>query len=134
MRGPRRIDGVKERCGRPARVHDQCMSGEVEAVVLVWLNHTKDAPCLEAYLARRPEVVDAWWVAADSDAVVRVRCQDMAALDGLVRGLRHHAGAGRTSTHLVLRPFDLHRSRSWHEPLGSHPVTTHVVATAAALH
>jgi hypothetical protein len=89
------------------------MSGEVEAVVLVWLNHTQDAPCLEAHLAHRPEVVDAWWVAADSDAVVRVRCRDMAALDGLVRGLRQHAGAGRTSTHLVLRPFGPHKTRSF---------------------
>ncbi|MEV0721110.1 Lrp/AsnC ligand binding domain-containing protein [Asanoa sp. NPDC050611] len=110
------------------------MSGEVEAVVLVWLNQTQDAPCLEAYLARRPEVVDAWWVAADSDAVVRVRCQDMAALDGLVRGLRHHAGAGRTLTHLVLRPFDPHLSRRRHEPLGPHSVTAHLAATTAAVH
>ncbi|MDG4825920.1 Lrp/AsnC ligand binding domain-containing protein [Asanoa sp. WMMD1127] len=109
------------------------MSGEVEAVVLVWLNRAQDAPCLEAHLAGRPEVVDAVWVAADSDAVVRVRCADMAALDDLVRGLRHHAGAGRTLTHLVLRPFDPHHTRSRHEPLGSHPVPADLAATAAAL-
>jgi len=109
------------------------VSGEVEAVVLVWLNGTQDAPGLEAYLRERPEVVDAWWVAADSDAVVRVRCARMADLDALVRGLRHHAGAGRTVTHLVLRPIALARPRSWHEPLGSHPDTAHVAATAATL-
>ena len=84
---------------------------DVEAIVLVWLTAARNAPAFEAYLRTRSEVVDAWCVAADSDAVLRIRCADMRALDGLVTDLRDAAGGGRTVTHLVLRPYDIPRVR-----------------------
>jgi hypothetical protein len=58
-----------------------------------------------AYLREEPAVVQAWRVAADIDAVVRLACTSLADLDAAVGRLRHLGGAEHTVTYLVLEPL-----------------------------
>src|SRR3954463_9591433 len=53
-------------------------------------------------LARHPEVVEAWSVTGEADAIARVRTQDNADLERLIMELQRDALVVRTSSQVIL--------------------------------
>ncbi len=53
-------------------------------------------------LAAVPEVLEAWSVTGEADAIARVRTADNAALEGLIRRLQGDGVVQRTRTQVVL--------------------------------
>ena len=76
-----------------------------EALVCVRTDAHTSPDRFVAYLREEPAVVQAWRVAADIDAVVRVACASLAELDAAVGRMRHLGGAEQTVTYLVLEPL-----------------------------
>jgi hypothetical protein len=75
-----------------------------EALVCVRTEAGTSPEQFAAYLRAEPAVVQAWRVAADIDAVVRLACMSLAELDAAVGRMRHLGGAEQTVTYLVLPP------------------------------
>ncbi len=57
---------------------------------------------MAASLARVPEVVEAWSVAGEPDAVVRVRTSDNADLERVIMELQRDGNVVRTRSQVVL--------------------------------
>jgi Lrp/AsnC ligand binding domain len=76
-----------------------------EALVCVRTDAHTPPDRFVAYLREEPAVVQAWRVAADIDAVVRLECTSLAELDAAVGRMRHLGGAEHTVTYLVLQPL-----------------------------
>ncbi len=76
-----------------------------EALVCVRTDAHTPPDRFVAYLREEPAVVQAWRVAADIDAVVRLECTSLADLDAAVGRMRHLGGAEQTVTYLVLEPL-----------------------------
>jgi hypothetical protein len=75
-----------------------------EALVCVRIDAGTSPEQFAAYLRAEPAVLQAWRVAADIDAVVRLACVSLAELDAAVGRMRHLGGAQQTVTYLVLPP------------------------------
>ena len=59
-------------------------------------------------LRRRPEVVEAWSVTGDADAIARVRTADNAALERLIMDLQRDGHVVRTRSQVIMSPL-VHR-------------------------
>ena len=59
-------------------------------------------------LRRRPEVVEAWSVTGDADAIARVRTADNAALERLIMDLQRDGHVVRTRSQIIMSPL-VHR-------------------------
>src|SRR5262245_47030299 len=86
---------------RPDRASE---AARFEALVCVRTDAHTSPDRFVAYLREEPAVVQAWRVAADIDAVVRLECTTLADLDAAVGRMRHLGGAEHTVTYLVLEP------------------------------
>ena len=75
----------------------------MQAIVRVRLVPSASRPEFERYLRTIPAVVSAWQVAGDVDYELRLACEDIAGLDGVLTALRRCGSAQGTSTGLVLR-------------------------------
>lgn len=104
------IDGVNpgDRRGnrllhsRPDAAND---AAPIEALVCVRTDAHTPPDRFVAYLREEPAVIQAWRVAADIDAVVRLECPSLTDLDAAVGRMRHLGGAEHTVTYLVLEPL-----------------------------
>ncbi|WP_147458803.1 hypothetical protein [Micromonospora sp. BL4] len=85
--------------GEPERRH--------EALVSVRLGPSAPGSHLVEYLRHEPCAVDAWWIAADVDAVVRLSADSMTVLHRAVADLRRRAGVEVVVAHFILRALDL---------------------------
>lgn len=85
--------------GEPERRH--------EALVSVRLGPSAPGSHLVEYLRHEPCAVDAWWIAADVDAVVRLSADSMTVLHRAVADLRRRAGVQVVTAHHILRALDL---------------------------
>ncbi|MER7888543.1 hypothetical protein ABTX15_01830 [Micromonospora sp. NPDC094482] len=85
--------------GEPERRH--------ELLVGVRLTTATPGRHLLDYLRAEPCAVDAWWIAADLDAVVRLSASSLTVLHRAVADLRRRGGAEVVVTHSILRPLDL---------------------------
>ncbi|MEU8296402.1 hypothetical protein AB0C04_03810 [Micromonospora sp. NPDC048909] len=85
--------------GEPERRH--------EVLVGVRLTSATPGRHLLEYLRAEPCAVDAWWIAADIDAVVRLSANSLTVLHRAVADLRRRGGAEVVVTHSILRPLDL---------------------------
>lgn len=56
-------------------------------------------------LARHPEVVEAWSITGDPDAIARVRTRNNADLERLIRDLQRDGQVVRTRSQVVLSPL-----------------------------
>jgi DNA-binding Lrp family transcriptional regulator len=56
-------------------------------------------------LSRRPEVVEAWSITGDPDAIARVRTANNAELERLIRDLQRDGQVVRTRSQIVLSPL-----------------------------
>ncbi|WP_406038384.1 hypothetical protein OG799_25635 [Micromonospora sp. NBC_00898] len=59
------------------------------------------------FLHAEPCAVQAWWIAADIDAVVLLSSPSRTALHRAVADLRRRGGAEVVAAHTILRPLDL---------------------------
>ncbi|KAB1941570.1 hypothetical protein F8271_14080 [Micromonospora sp. ALFpr18c] len=87
------------RAGGPERRH--------EALVSVRLGPSAPGSHLVEYLRHEPCAVDAWWIAADVDAMVRLSADSMTVLHRAVADLRRRAGVEVVVAHHILRALDL---------------------------
>jgi hypothetical protein len=106
----RSIDAVSFGDGRANRLLQSRPAGaseaaRFEALVCVRTDARTPPDRFVAYLREEPSVVQAWRVAADIDAVVRLECTTLADLDAAVGRMRHLGGAEHTVTYLVLEPL-----------------------------
>ncbi|MFI7210858.1 hypothetical protein [Micromonospora maritima] len=84
--------------------------GEVrmhEALVCVRLRVSTPGSRLLDFLRAEPCAVQAWWIAADLDAMVRFAAPSRLLLQRAVADLGRRAGAEVVEVHSVLRPLDL---------------------------
>lgn len=78
-----------------------------EALVSVRLGPSAPGSHLVEYLRHEPCAVDAWWIAADVDAVVRLSADSMSVLHRAVADLRRRAGVEVVVANHILRALDL---------------------------
>lgn len=78
-----------------------------EALVSVRLGPSAPGSHLVEYLRHEPCAVDAWWIAADVDAVIRLSAESMTVLHRAVADLRLRAGVEVAEANYILRALDL---------------------------
>ncbi|MGW2623511.1 hypothetical protein [Micromonospora taraxaci] len=78
-----------------------------EALVSVRLGRSAPGSHLVEYLRHEPCAVDAWWIAADVDAVIRLAADSMTVLHRAVADLRLRAGVEVAEANYILRALDL---------------------------
>lgn len=76
----------------------------LEAFIDVRLHADRDSEAFLAWATGVRQIIDAVHVTGPYDYLLRVRARDTAALDRLLRLLKHEAGAAQTQTRLALRP------------------------------
>lgn len=81
-----------------------------EALVSVRLGRSAPGSHLVEYLRHEPCAVDAWWIAADVDAVIRLAADSMTVLHRAVADLRLRAGVEVAEANYILRALDLSAS------------------------
>ncbi|SCE74463.1 hypothetical protein GA0070612_0695 [Micromonospora chokoriensis] len=79
-----------------------------EALVSVRLGRSAPGSHLVEYLRHEPCAVDAWWIAADVDAVIRLAADSVTVLHRAVADLRLRAGVEVAEANYILRALDLH--------------------------
>jgi len=101
----RRVDRLRESGalqGFTALVDYATLGWNTEALIELFSSPGTRRDELAHALQRHPEVVDAWSVAGDADAVVRVRTRDNADLEGLIVELQAENLVTRTRSQVVL--------------------------------
>jgi Lrp/AsnC family leucine-responsive transcriptional regulator len=75
---------------------------ETEALIELFYGPAVQLDEVAASLRTRPEVVEAWSVTGDADAIARVRTRDNADLERLIRDLQRDGSVVRTRSQVVL--------------------------------
>jgi DNA-binding Lrp family transcriptional regulator len=101
----RRVDRLRERGALQrftAVVDYSALGSHTEA--LIELFYARGTPLDEVaeMLQRYPEVVEAWSVTGDADAIARVRTEDNADLERLIMDLQRDGPVERTHSQIVL--------------------------------
>lgn len=87
-------------------VVDHSVFGSVtEAFIELFFAPGVTLEAVAAALARHPEVVEAWSITGDPDAIARVRTRDNADLERLIRDLQRDGQVVRTRSQVVLSPL-----------------------------
>jgi DNA-binding Lrp family transcriptional regulator len=73
-----------------------------EAFLEVFCEGDTSLPTLRGSLTKQPEVVGAYTVAGDAEAILHVRCADMRALEQTIERLHAEPNIVRTRTQVVL--------------------------------
>ena len=98
----RRVDRLEAEgviTGYEARVD---LGHGIEAFLEVFCEGDTSLPTLRRSLTRQPEVVGAYTVAGDAEAIVHVRCADMRELEVTIERLHAEPNIVRTRTQVVL--------------------------------
>lgn len=101
----RRVDRLRERgvvTGFTARVDPAALGERTEAFVEITCVANMSPSALRETLAAEPEILAAYTVTGDADALVRVRATDVAHLEATVERIRTNPGIARTKTIIVL--------------------------------
>jgi len=95
-----RRDGALE--GFTAVIDHGAMGWNTEALVELFFRPGTTLDRVGATLREHPEVVEAWSVTGDADAIARVRTADNAALEGLIMDLQRNGLVMRTRSQVVM--------------------------------
>ena len=101
----RRIDRLRERGaleGFTAVVDHGAMGWNTEALVELFFQAGTTLDRVAATLREHPEVVEAWSVTGEADAIARVRTDDNAALEHLIMDLQQNGLVIRTRSQVVM--------------------------------
>ena len=101
----RRVDRLLERgviTGFTARLDPAALGERTEAFVEITCVANMSPSALRETLAAEPEILAAYTVTGDADALVRVRATDVAHLEAAVERIRTNPGIARTKTIIVL--------------------------------
>jgi Lrp/AsnC family leucine-responsive transcriptional regulator len=101
----RRIDRLRERGaleGFTAVVDHGAMGWNTEALVELFYRPGTTLDEVTKTLRDHPEVVEAWSVTGEADAIARVRTEDNAALERLIMDLQRKGLVVRTRSQVVL--------------------------------
>jgi DNA-binding Lrp family transcriptional regulator len=101
----RRVDGLRDRgaiTGFTARLNPNALGQTTEALVELFYAPGTLLDEVAARLRAVPEVVEAWSVTGDADAIARVRTQSNADLEGVIRQLQLDGSVRRTRSQIVL--------------------------------
>ena len=88
--------------GFTAVVDHSALGEHTEALIELFFAPGTQLETVADTLARRPEVLDAWSVTGEADAIARVRTSDNADLERLIRELQHDGQVVRTRSQVVL--------------------------------
>jgi DNA-binding Lrp family transcriptional regulator len=100
----RRVDRLRATgviTGFTAVVSREAMGWRTEAFIEIYCEGRVSPEEMREGFAERPEVVGAWSVAGDADAIVRVSARDMEHLEVALEGLRRLRIVARTRTQVV---------------------------------
>lgn len=101
----RRVDRLLEQgviTGFTARVDPAALGERTEAFVEITCAANMSPSALRETLAGEPEILAAYTVTGDADALVRVRATDVAHLEAAVERIRANPAIARTKTIIVL--------------------------------
>ena len=101
----RRVDRLRERGaleGFTAVVDHGAMGWNTEALVELFYRPGTTLDEVAKTLREHPEVVEAWSVTGEADAIARVRTEDNAALERLIMDLQRNGLVVRTRSQVVL--------------------------------
>ena len=101
----RRVDRLRERGslqGFTAVVDHAVLGDRTEALVELFFAPGTLLEEVAQILARHPEVVEAWSVTGEADAIARVQTEDNAALERLIMALQREGRLQRTRSQVVL--------------------------------
>ena len=101
----RRIDRLREQGaleGFTAVVDHGAMGWNTEALVELFFRPGTTLDEVATTLREHPEVVEAWSVTGDADAIARVRTEDNAALERLIMDLQRNGLVIRTRSQVVM--------------------------------
>jgi DNA-binding Lrp family transcriptional regulator len=101
----RRVDRLRARGalqGFTAVVDYAALGNHTEALIELFYASGTPLDEVAAMLKRYPEVVEAWSVTGDADAIARVRTQDNADLERLIMELQRDGPVERTRSQVVL--------------------------------
>ena len=101
----RRVDRLRETGtlqGFTALVDDAALGASTEALVELFYAPGTLLDEVARRLARHPEVVEAWSVTGEADALVRVRTTDNADLERLIMELQRDGQVVRTRSQIVM--------------------------------
>ena len=94
--------------GFTAVVDHEALGAATEALVELFYAPGTLLDQVAESLRRRPEVVEAWSVTGDADAIARVRTADNAALERLIMDLQRDGHVVRTRSQVIMSPL-VHR-------------------------
>jgi len=101
----RRIDRLRRRGplrGFTAIVDPAAMGASTEALIELFFAPGTPLEVVARTLRRHPEVVEAWSVTGDADAIARVRAQDNGDLERVIIELQADGSVERTRSQVVL--------------------------------
>lgn len=101
----RRVDALRERgaiTGFTARLDPTALGQTTEALVELFYAPGILLDEVAARLRAVPEVVEAWSVTGDADAIARVRTASNADLEGVIRRLQLDGSVRRTRSQIIL--------------------------------
>ena len=101
----RRVDRLRERGaleGFTAVVDHGAMGWNTEALVELFYRPGTTLDEVAKTLRAHPEVVEAWSVTGEADAIARVRTEDNASLERLIMDLQRNGLVVRTRSQVVL--------------------------------
>src|SRR4051812_49789732 len=87
------------------RVDHEALGAATEALVELFYAPGTLLDEVAESLRRRPEVVEAWSVTGDADAIARVRTADNAALERLIMDLQRDGHVVRTRSQVIMSPL-----------------------------
>jgi DNA-binding Lrp family transcriptional regulator len=101
----RRVDRLRDTgviTGFTALVDEHAAGPSMEAFVELWCRGKTSPREIEAIIAGVPQVVAAFTVSGDADALLHLRTRDTAELEAAVEQIRANPNADRTKTVIVL--------------------------------
>ena len=101
----RRVDRLRERgviTGFTALVDPAALGQHTEAFVEIFCVANMSPIALRETIAGEPEIVAAYTVTGDADALVQVRATDVAHLEAALERIRANTAIARTKTIIVL--------------------------------
>jgi DNA-binding Lrp family transcriptional regulator len=109
----RRVDRLRRSGaleGFTAVVDHGAMGWNTEALVELFFKPGTQLDEVARILREHPEVVEAWSVTGDADAIARVRTEDNATLEQLIMGLQRNGLVIRTRSQIVMSRLVSHVS------------------------
>jgi DNA-binding Lrp family transcriptional regulator len=104
----RRVDRLRATgtlLGFKAVIDHSALDSSTEAFIELFFAPGVTLEAVAGALSRHPEVVEAWSITGDPDAIARVRTRNNADLERLIRDLQADGQVVRTRSQVVLSPL-----------------------------